>query len=235
MNMRLMNWVALAWMAGAGMVSAQQGPEEGIIVTGQGSIAAAPDMATITLGVTEEATTAKAAMDKVTEAVAAILTQLDAQGVAARDRQTSRFYLRPVHDRRPVEDGQPPRITGYQAGNSVTVKVRDLDRLGAMMDAVIDDGANDFNGLDFGLQDPKDALAEARKAAVADASERARQLAEAAGVKLGTLIRLTENSQSQPKMFEAARMGMAMDSAIAEGEVEVQAEVSMTFAIAPGQ
>ena len=78
-------------------------------------------------------------------------------------------------------------------------------------------------------------LAEARKAAVADATERARQLAEAAGVKLGTLLRMTENSHSQPKMFEAARMGMAMDSAVAEGEVEVQAEVSMTFAIAPKQ
>ncbi|MEM5543036.1 SIMPL domain-containing protein [Sulfitobacter sp. AS92] len=233
--MRLMNWVALAWMAGAGMVSAQQGPEQGIIVTGQGSVAAAPDMATITLGVTEEAASAKAAMDKVTEAVAAILAQLDAQGIAARDRQTSRFYLRPVHDRRPIEDGAPPRITGYEAGNSVTVKVRDLDRLGAMMDAVIDEGANDFNGLDFGLQDPKDALAEARKAAVTDATERARQLADAAGVKLGTLLRMTENSHSQPKMFEAARMGMAMDSAVAEGEVELQAEVSMTFAIAPGQ
>ncbi|MBO9431163.1 SIMPL domain-containing protein [Sulfitobacter sp. R18_1] len=233
--MRLMNWVAMAWMAGAGLVSAQQGPEEGIIVTGQGSIAAAPDMATITLGVTEEAETAKAAMDGVNAAVSAILTQLDAQGVAAKDRQTSRFYLRPVHDRRANESGQPPRITGYQAGNSVTVKVRDLDRLGAMMDAVIDEGANDFNGLDFGLQDPKDALAEARKAAVADATERARQLAEAAGVKLGTLIRMTENSHAQPKMFESARMGMAMDSAVAEGEVEVQAQVSMTFAIAPGQ
>ena len=119
--MRLMNWVALAWMAGAGMVSAQQGPEQGIIVTGQGSVAAAPDMATITLGVTEEAASAKAAMDKVTEAVAAILAQLDAQGIAAKDRQTSRFYLRPVHDRRPIEDGAPPRITGYEAGNSVTV------------------------------------------------------------------------------------------------------------------
>ena len=88
-----------------------------------------------------------------------------------------------------------------------------------MMDAVINEGANDFNGLDFGLQDPKDALAEARKAAVTDATERARQLAEAAGVKLGTLLRMTENSHSQPKMFEAARMGMAMDSAVAEGEV----------------
>ena len=74
--MRLMNWVALAWMAGAGLVSAQQGPEEGIIVTGQGTIAAAPDMATITLGVTEEAETAKAAMDGVNAAVSAILTQL---------------------------------------------------------------------------------------------------------------------------------------------------------------
>ena len=233
--MRLINWVALAWIAGAGMLSAQQAPEQGIIVSGQGSVASAPDMATITLGVTEEATTAKEAMDKVTEAVSAILAQLDAEGVAAKDRQTSRFYLRPVHDRRPMENGEPPRITGYEAGNSVTVKVRDLPRLGALMDAVINEGANDFNGIDFGLQDPKDAMAEARRAAVADATERARQLADAAGVELGELLRMTEDSYAQPKMFEAARMGMAMDSAVAEGEVEVQAQVSMTFAIARKQ
>jgi len=233
--MRLMNWVALAWFAGAGMLSAQQAPEQGIIVTGQGSIAAAPDMATITLGVTEDAPTAKGAMDKVTEAVAAILAKLDAEGVAAKDRQTSRFYLRPMHDRRPMENGEPPKIVGYQAGNSVTVKVRDLSRLGVLMDAVIDEGANDFNGIDFGLQDPKEAMAEARRAAVTDATERARQMADAAGVGLGELLRMTEVSQSQPRMFEAARMGVAMDSAVAEGEVEVQAQVSMTFAIAPKQ
>ena len=233
--MRLINWVALAWMAGAGALSAQQAPEQGILVTGQGSVAAAPDMATITLGVTEEAPTAKAAMDKVTQAVAAILAQLDAEGVAAKDRQTSRFYLRPVHDRRPMENGEPPKITGYQAGNSVTVKVRDLSKLGAMMDAVLEKGANDFNGIDFGLQDPKDAMAEARRAAVTDATERARQMAEAAGVELGELLRMSENTNPQPRMFEAARMGAAMDSAIAEGEVEVQAQVSMTFSIAAQQ
>ncbi|MEX3314888.1 SIMPL domain-containing protein [Sulfitobacter sp. PS-8MA] len=233
--MRLINWVALAWMAGASALAAQQQSEQGIIVTGQGSVAAAPDMATITLGVTEEAPSAKAAMDRVTEAVAAILAQLDAEGIAASDRQTSRFYLRPVHDRRPVENGAPPEISGYQAGNSVTVKVRDLSNLGAVMDAVLEKGANDFNGIDFGLQDPKDAMAEARRAAVTDATDRARQMAEAAGVELGELLRMTENTTPQPRMFEAARMGAAMDSAIAEGEVEVQAQVSMTFAIAARQ
>tara|TARA_R110002049_G_scaffold140930_9_gene302438 strand:+ start:47432 stop:48097 length:666 start_codon:yes stop_codon:yes gene_type:complete len=220
---------------GASVLAAQEA-EQGIVVTGEGRIAAEPDMATITLGVTENAATAKEAMDKVTQAVSAILTRLDAQGIAAKDRQTSRFYLRPVYDNRPREDGTQPEITSYEAGNSVTVKVRDLPALGGMMDAVLEEGANDFNGLDFGLEDPKDALAEARKAAVADATARAQQLADAAGVQLGTVLRMTENSySSQPKMFEAARMGAAMDSAIAEGEVEVQAQVTMVFAIAPAQ
>ena len=233
--MRLLNWAAAAWMAGAGMLAAQQAEEAGIIVTGQGSVATAPDMATITLGVTEQAETAKAAMAAVNAAVAAILAELDAAGIAPKDRQTSRFYLHPVHDNRPVENGQPPQITGYRAGNAVTVKVRDLSRLGEMLDAVIDQGANDFNGLEFGLQDPAAAMAEARRAAVQNATDRARQLAEAAGVGLGKLVRMTESSHSQPKMFETARMGMAMDSAVAEGEVEIEAQVSMTFEIAPAE
>ena len=233
--MRLLNWAALVWIAGAGVLAADQPREEGIMVNGRGSVAAAPDMATITLGVTEEAPTAKAAMDAVNAAVRAILAELDAEGVAAKDRQTSRFYLHPVHDRRPVENGQPPQITGYRAGNSVTVKVRDLSRLGTMLDAVIDEGANDFNGLSFGLQDPEEATAEARRAAVLDATERARQMAEAAGVGLGKLVRMTESSNSQPKMFETARMGMAMDSAVAEGEVDIEAQVWMTFEIVPAE
>ena len=218
---------------GVGGAALAQETEQGIIVVGEGRIATPPDMATITLGVTETASTAKAAMDAVTQAVAGILLALDAEGVAPEDRQTSGFYLHPMHREMAVDD-TGPAITGYRAGNRVTVRVRDLTRLGAMLDVVIDIGANDFNGLNFGLQDEATPMAAARALAVADARARAEQLAEAAGLKLGNVLRLTEQSRmGGPVMMEAASRGLAMDEALASGEVDTVARVTMVFDIAP--
>jgi len=113
--------------------------------------------------------------------------------------------------------------------------VRDLAGLGEMLDAVIDIGANDFNGLNFGLQDPAPALAIARKVAVADAMDRATQLANAASLSLGTVLRMTENSQGvAPMAMEMAAVRSGMNDAIAGGEVDIRAQVTMVFAIAPG-
>lgn len=232
--MKTLRWAVSLWILCTGFAFAQM-PEQGIIVTGEGRISAPPDMATITLGVRENAKTAKEAMGKVTISVTAILEQLDILGVEGKDLQTSRFYLNPVYNNRSSNDGNPPTVTGYDAGNSVTVTVRDLGKLGEMLDAVIDIGANDFNGLSFGLQDPAPALAAARKVAVADAMDRAAQLAEAASLNLGTVLRMTENSQGgAPMAMEMAAMRSGMNDAIAGGEVDVQAQVTMVFAIAPG-
>ncbi len=231
--MKLLNTVLAIWLGCAGIAGAQS-VEQGIIVTGEGRVAAVPDMAVITLGVRETAPTAKAAMDQVTTSVAGILERLDALNVAALDRQTSQFFLRPVYDNRPNDNGTPPEITAYEAGNSVTVRVRDLGQLGTLMDAVINIGANDFNGLSFGLKDDSSVLASARALAVTDARLRAEQLAQAADVKLGSVTRMTESSfGAQPKAMEMASARVSMDSAIAEGEVEVQAQVTMVFSIAP--
>lgn len=232
--MKTLRWAASLWILCTGLAMAQV-PEQGIIVTGEGRISVVPDMATITLGVRENAKTAKEAMGKVTESVSAILDQLDALGVAEKDRQTSRFYLNPVYNNRPSNSDEAPRVTGYEAGNSVTVTIRDLKALGEMLDAVIDIGANDFNGLSFGLQNPAPAMAVARKVAVADAVERAGQLAEAASLTLGTVLRMTENSRGAPPMaMEMAAMRSGMNDAIASGEIDIQAQVTMVFAITPG-
>ncbi len=231
--MKVFKWAALVLVVWAQAVLAQ-GPEQGIIVTGEGRISAPPDMATITLGVTENAETAGEVMDKVTASVAAILAELEAMGVAPQDRQTSGFYLSPVHNNRTSSSNDAPRITGYRAGNSVTVRVRDLDELGPVMDAVIKIGANNFNGLRFGLQDSKEAYAQARVLAVQDAALRANQLADAAGVTLGGIQRITESSHhGAPVMMEMAQSRSAMSDAIATGEVDVVAQVTMVFSIAP--
>lgn len=233
--MKTLKLAASIWVLWVGLALAQMS-EQGIIVTGEGRISAVPDMATITLGVRENADTAKEAMGQVTASVSAILAELDALGVAQMDRQTSRFFLNPVYNNYQSSNGDNPRrVTGYEAGNAVTVTVRDLAKLGEMLDAVIDIGANDFNGLSFGLQDPKPALARARRAAVADAVARAEQLAQAASVTLGSVLRMTENSQgAAPMAMEMAAMRSGTADAIAGGEVDIRAQVTMVFAIVPG-
>lgn len=203
-----------------------------ISVTGQGMVDASPDMATITLGVTNEAAEAATAMDLTSDAVGLILVRLDQLGVAPRDIQTRRLELSPVWSGRGSNTTQPPKITGFVARNTVMVRVRDLDGLGGILDAVVADGANDFNGLSFGLQDPQPQADAARRSAVEDAMRKAALLAEAAGLTLGPVQSISEQGgRPRPVMME---MAAARSDAVpvAPGELTVTATVSMVFAIA---
>jgi len=220
---------AFAWSA-----AVAQGVEEGVIVTGEGRVSAAPDMATISLGVTQTAETAADVVAQVNGSVAAILKALRAREIADADLQTSGFYLQPLHaERRDAQTGQHA-ITGYRAGNMLSVQVRDLSQLGALMDMVIELGGNDFNGLRFGLNDPTTATEAARTLAVKDAMGRAAQLADAAQINLGSVTRLTEHSTAAgPQMQAMAMARSSMSEAIAGGEVDVSVQVTMVFSIAP--
>lgn len=204
-----------------------------IRVTGEGQIAARPDMATITLGVTRANAEARVAMDQVSEAMRIILTQVEAQGIAEKDVQTSRLSLNPIWSDRRASNPSAPTITGFSASNMVTIRVRDMTRLGDVLDQLLHDGANQFQGLEFGLQDPKPALEAARKAAVADAMGRARLLADAAGVTLGAIQVISDSVVAAPQPYmmreAAAIVGDAMP--VAAGEVTTGATVSMIFAI----
>ncbi|MCX8225517.1 MAG: SIMPL domain-containing protein [Sulfitobacter sp.] len=228
--MRILQWTAVIWVALASGVMAQNA-QNGITVSGEGVVSLAPDMATIRLGVTERAATASDAMRQTSEKVRGILEQLDGIQVAGLDRQTSGLYLRPVYDNRPRDDNGPVQVVGYEAGNSVSITVRDLSKLGALLDAVVAEGANDFNGLEFGLQDNAEALIAARKGAVADAMARARQLADAAGVNLGDVLQMSESSQGYRPMEMKASQMRGMDVPIETGEVDIRAQVTMQFAI----
>ena len=201
-----------------------------ITVSGQGQVAAVPDMATITLGVTHEAKQARGAMDATSAATAQVLQRLESLGVAPRDMQTSNLSLNPIWSNRNSSVSGATEIIGFVASNSVHVRLRDLAELGRVLDAIIDDGANNFNGLRFSVQDPDPLMDEARKRAVADAIARARLLTTAAGVRLGVVLSITEQGGGRPQMLEmsAARRG---DVPIAAGEVSVSATVSMVFAI----
>lgn len=205
-----------------------------ITVTGEGQVEAVPDMATISLGVTSQAKEAEAAMEETSGKVRDILSRLEELGLEKRDVQTRRITLSPLwSDQRQNDADQPAEITGYVASNTVTVRVRDLEALGDILGAVVQDGANEFNGLSFGLQEPDAAQDDARREAVADARARAELLAEAAGVRLGSVISINDQSGARPMPRMMAAMADSRESSVpvAEGEIELNASVAMIFAI----
>jgi uncharacterized protein YggE len=203
-----------------------------ITVSGEGVVSAVPDMAVITMGASAETETAKSAMDETSDITAAILQRLTEAGIDARDIQTSDLSLNPIWSNRSSSD-ERPRIDGYQASNRVTVRVRDLDALGSILDAVLTDGANRLGGLQFTLADPDPLMDEARRRAVADARDRAQLFAEAAGVELGALRSLSENGARMPRP-EMMSMARASDGAVpvAQGEAELRAGVTLVYEIA---
>jgi uncharacterized protein YggE len=199
-----------------------------ITVTGEGSVNARPDMATVNLGVTTEGPTAKDAMAANTAQLATVLDKLRASGIEDRDIQTSGLSLNPNWQQ--VDGQMTPTIVGFIASNMLTVRVRALDNLGAVLDAAVTDGANSFNGLSFGLADPAPSMNEARKLAVADATARAQLLSEAAGMRLGPVVAISEGGgmgAPMPMFRMEASAGDAVP--IAAGEIASMASVTMVF------
>ena len=224
--------LALAALAAALPAAAQPAePERSITVSGAAEVEAAPDRARVSAGVETQAETAAEAMAANSAAMAQVFAALEAAGIERRDIQTSNLALGAVWDHS-RDDGQPPRIIGYQASNMVSVRVRDLAGLGGVIDAVTGAGANRLNGIGFELSDPEAAMTEAREQAVADARSRAETYARAAGVTLGPVLSIHENGQQPPQPFFARAASEAMDATpIAEGTVVMRAQVGMVFRI----
>lgn len=230
--MRLMIAVIATLWAGAAPAAEIAGAR--LTVTGEGLVDSAPDMATITLGVSNEARTAAEAMSATSSAVATVLDQLAEDGLEGRDMQTRDLSLSPVWSNRASSTPEPPEVVGFRASNTVSIRVRELGALGGILDRTIQSGANTFHGLSFGLQDPVPAMDEARRAAVADALRKAELFAEAAGVTLGEIVELTEAGVASGPI-PMARMSVAAEAMpIAEGEVTTAATVSIVFAIGTG-
>lgn len=200
-------------------------------VTGRGTVEAVPDMAVLTLGVAHEAETAAAAMERVSADLAAVMDRLKAAGIEDRDLQTSGLDLSPVWTDR--EAGRRQEIIGFRAANMLSVRVRGLDGLGEVLDGVIAAGANTFQGLGFGLQEPEPVLDAARRAAVADALRKAALYAEAAGLTLGPVRSLSDEGGPVPRpmTMDAAPRMAAEAVPVAPGEVTFSASVTMVFAL----
>ncbi|EAR50155.1 hypothetical protein OG2516_15744 [Oceanicola granulosus HTCC2516] len=199
-----------------------------ISVAGHGEISVTPDMATVRLGVTAQSKAADAAVDEMSTALAAVLDRLAEADIAPADIRTGSLRLSP--NLTDYSSSRSSRIDGFTASSILTVRVRDLDIIGEVLDAVIGDGANELQGIEFGLQDPEPVLNEARREAVANGRAKAELFADAAGVALGELLSLSEaGAGSGPPMpMMEARVASVP---VAEGEIAISADVSMVFQV----
>ncbi len=223
-----------AMILSAGMPAmAADPPPRQLSVNGHGEVAAPPDLAVISLGVEARADTAKAALAENSKAMAAVLARLQAVGVAEKDVQTTAFNIWPVQSNDP-EGREPPKTIGYQVSNQVTVRLRQIDRVGAVLDQLVQEGANTMTGLAFQVAEPEPLQQQARDAAVADGLAKAKRYAAAAGVKLGPLQALSEaggGGQPMPYARKVMAEALASDVPVAPGEATFSADVSLVFAL----
>ena len=205
-----------------------QGTRLDIVADGQ--VTRVPDVATISAGVVSQAATAGAAMTDNARRMAGVVAALKKAGVADRDIQTSVLSLNPQYR---YGENMPPVITGYQASNQVSVRFRDVKRSGAILDALVAEGANQINGPSFSVDKPEAALDEARTAAIHTARSRATLYAAAAGLKVKRILAISEQSGGyQPPMpmpMMAMRASKEADTAVEAGEQKLSVSVSVSF------
>ncbi len=175
--------------------------ERWVEVTGDASVSTPPDFARVTLGVTTTGKDARETMAANAKAVNSLVSLIKEDGVAAADIQTSSLSISPIFSNPTPGSPAPPTITGYNANDAVTVTVRDISRLGALIDKAVDAGANAIYGIAYGENDPSALLDKARPLAVADAKRKAEIYAKAGGAAVGRLMELSEQIGAQPAQF----------------------------------
>jgi len=213
-------------------ISSQQA---GIWVTGQGKVTAVPDIATLRLGIEAQETSVAEAQTQAAEAMDNVMTALTENGVAKKDIQTQYFSIRQVTtwDREKEEE----TVVGYRVTNMVTAKIRDIDKVGSIIDAVAEAGGDltRINSIGFSVDDPSAYYEEARQKAMADAKAKGEQLAELAGVTLGKPTYISEGISypiyPRGVVYEEAVAAPAPETPISPGEMEISLSLQVVYAI----
>ena len=198
-------------------------------VSSQAQASAAPDIATVSAGVVTQAADGNTAMRQNAELMNKVLAAIKAAGVAEKDVQTSGIHLQPQYR---YAENQPPAITGYQASNTVSVKLRDVAKMGKVLDALVASGANQINGPSFGIDDPEPLYDQARVDALEKARARAQTYAKALGLRVRRIVSISEGGAAMPSPMP--RMAMmkaeAYDSTpVAAGESSVSVSLDVVF------
>jgi uncharacterized protein YggE len=209
------------------------GPAAGVVTTGEATVKVRPDIAIITVGVTSQAATAAEAQSQAAERVARILERAKQLGIADQDTKNAGYSIQPQYAYGP---NQAPKITGYQATQQVVLTYRKVDQAGKALDTLVqNDGATNAS-LQFALETVKAAQADARTKAVADARAKAQAMADAAGVRLGAAISVSDQSPTGPIVYDSAKRLEAMPAPAASTQVPVSdldivIRVTVQFAI----
>jgi len=210
--------------------------QTGISVSGEGKMMAVPDLATLQIGVESQQDTVEAARDEAAQAMSDVIAALKAQGIADKDIQTQYFNISQVTRWDDYKNEQV--VTGYRVTNTVSTKIRDIETVGTVIDAVTGVGGDltRISGVNFSIEDPSPYVADIREQAIADARGKAEQLAELTGVNLGPPIYISESSNLATPVYtrsdyamESAAMGVP--TSISPGELELNLYVQITYAI----
>lgn len=210
-----------------------------ISVTGVGQVAAAADLLLLNLAVETQAVTTSDALAANNKQAAAVLSALKDHGVQERDIQTTQLNIDPVMAQRDQDDTRPPRIVGYRVRNGLSAKLREIDGAGAVIDATVQAGGDAIRieGISFSFAEPSSLLSEARKRAIEDARDRAQQLTDGLGVKLGAVLSVSEPDLGDVPMArgrEFSNFAFAASTPILSGESEVTLRINVSYEIFTG-
>lgn len=208
-------------------------------VTGSGSVYAKADIANLTIGFrTETSKTAAEATKEATDKMNNILSEIKSLGIEEKDIKTTNYSLNPVYNWT-EKDGQ--KLAGYEVSQNVSVKVRDLEKIGDIISKTTEQGANQIGGVSFTIDDEYELKNEARELAIEKAKEKAALIAAQAGMKLGKVTGFYENS-SQPIMYDYVNVRKEMlavedlaggltSPSIEAGQNEIKVEVTLTYEV----
>lgn len=209
-------------------------PTDGTLlsVSAQAESKRVPDVATISAGVVTQAADANAAMRQNAEQMAKVVAAIKSAGIAERDVQTSGISINPQYK---YIENQAPEITGYQASNTVSLKVRDIAKLGKVLDTLVAQGANQVNGPNFEVDKPDEAYDEARRAALDKAQARADMYAKTMGLKVRRVVSISENSgggfpRPMPMMaMSRSKEAYAADTSVSPGETTLSMTLDVVY------
>lgn len=208
-------------------------PETTLSLSATAEVSRAPDLAVVTVGVDQDADSAARAMADNRKAMRDVFSVLESAGIAREDMQTSTLSLRPRYEYPDVDGERRRTLVGYTASNQVTVRVRQIEALGGVLDALVEAGANTIEGIRFALDDDGPARDEARRQAMSAAIARAELYADVAGYEVARIVTIDESfERDMPQPMAMMSRAMDAESAptpVAAGEVGYTATVTVTF------
>jgi uncharacterized protein len=228
--------LAVVWLAqNINQESETGNVSDTITVSGTGDVLAKPDIAVADIAISVEGATAKIAQNDASKKSVAVVDYLKKAGIKEADIKTSSYNIYPQYD---YTNGRSA-IRGYQVTQSLTVKVRDLDKANDIIDGVVTAGANQVNSFSFQIDNPDKLKAEARKKAIEEANTKAKELADELDIDLGHIVSFSESGNDYyPLRYSAAKEAMGMGGAssvpspdLPTGENEVTVNVSITYQI----